>query len=214
MNLFSIGFGIDFNSYLINWFKQLFPFPHQIFISSYFHKYPPNSSQTFQSFKISLISLQHSFKIRITPFSCHTSCCFTLQTWKGNGRTGNWSHLFISQEWISSSFHQDFYNLNLIVIRCLHERSPSILNMKSNLTIDDKRWDEDNSISVIWTKKDGCWYERWIERNQPHLKTPTFLISSSNLIQSSISHIGSSNINFSTMFNQNLRYLRLIPNIR
>jgi len=59
------------------------PFPHQICISSYFRKYLPNSSQTFQSFKISLIFLQESFKIRITLFSCPISCCFTLQTWKG-----------------------------------------------------------------------------------------------------------------------------------
>jgi len=59
---------------------------------------------------------------------------------KRNERTGNWSHIFISQEWISSSFHQHLYNINLIFNWCLHERSPSMLKMKSNLTIDDKRW--------------------------------------------------------------------------
>jgi len=82
--LFSIGLGIDFNSYLIHWDQKLFPFLHQIFISSYFHKYSPNSSQTFQSFKISLIFLQQSFKIRITLFSCIIFCYSALQIWKGN----------------------------------------------------------------------------------------------------------------------------------
>jgi len=121
-------------------FKYLLPFPNQIFIPSYFHKYSPNSSQTFQSFKISLIFLQQYFKIRIILFSCPISCCFALQTWKGNGRTGNWSHPFIPQEWISSSFHQHLYNINLIVKWCINERSISFLKMKSKLTIDDKRW--------------------------------------------------------------------------
>jgi len=101
----------------------------------------PNSSQTFQSFKISLIILQQSFKIRMALFSCNISCCFTLQTWKENGTTGNWSHEFISQEWISSSFHQHLYILNLIKSWCCHKRSPSNLKLKSNLTIDNKIWD-------------------------------------------------------------------------
>jgi len=127
---FQLDLEFDFNFYLIQWFIQLFPFPHQIFISSYFHKYP-NSSQTFQSFKISLIFLQQNFKIRIIIFSCNISCCFTLQTWKGNGRTGNWSYKAIFYEWISSSFHQHLC-INLIVSWCFHKRSPSILKMKSH----------------------------------------------------------------------------------
>jgi len=80
---FQLDLELDFNSYLIHWFKNLFPLSDLFFISSYFHKHSPNSSQTFQSFKISLIFLQKSFKIRITIFSCQISCCFTLQTWKG-----------------------------------------------------------------------------------------------------------------------------------
>jgi len=76
---FQLDLEFDFISHLINWFKQLLPFPHQIFISSYFQKYSPNSSQTFQSFKISLIFLQQSFKIRMALFSCQFSCCSTLQ---------------------------------------------------------------------------------------------------------------------------------------
>ena len=139
-----------------------------------------NSSQTFQSFKISLIFLQDSFKIRMTPFSYLISCCFTLQIWKGNGRTGNWSHI-CPQEWISSSFHQHLYNLSLIVIWWINERSYSILKMKSNLTIDDKRW---NKINKIWDnlfgKKDEMVADmrdwRWWN-DQPSLK---FLIYSSN----------------------------------
>jgi len=158
MNLFSIGFGIWFQ-FLLDLgckFSKLQITPP---ISSpdlhllLFHKYSSNSSQTFQSFKISLIFLQHSFKIRIIPFSCIISCCFTLQIWKRNKRTGNWSHLIISQEWISSSFHQHLCNPNLILNWCLHERSPSILKMKSNLTIDDKRWHRRYSIFRYFEKR-------------------------------------------------------------
>jgi len=76
--------------------------------------------------------------------------------------------------------------------------------MKSNLTIDDKRLDGRKFNFRYFEKRKMDVDMRGGERNQPS----TFFISSSNLIQSSISHFNSSNINFSTINNQNPRYLR------
>jgi len=59
---------------------------------------------------------------------------------KGIGTIGNWSHLIICQEWISSSFHQHLCILNLIVRWCFKKRSSCALKLNeiSQLMIKDE----------------------------------------------------------------------------
>jgi len=52
------------------------------------------------------------------PFFWPNLLLFYSTNMKKNERTGNWSHITISQEWISSSFYQHLCNLNLIVFWC------------------------------------------------------------------------------------------------
>jgi len=120
-------------------------------------------SQIFTKFISNLSIPQNLPHIPPTIFQTQNDCIlwpnlllFYPTNMKRNRRTGNWSHIIISQEWISSRFHKHHCKIKLIVIWCYHERSHSNLkwNQISQLMIKDEM--EDNLIFRYLNK------ERWM----------------------------------------------------
>ena len=133
MNLFSIGFGIGFqhlreSGYEFLRTQTIVPISssdlHLLLFSQKITKFISNLSVHQNLSHIPPIIFQD----QNNPFLLHDLLLFYPTNMKRDGNNWNWSHFSISQEWISSSFHQHLCILNLIPKWCFNERSPSILN--------------------------------------------------------------------------------------